>query len=580
MPVLFELVFVGTLCSLMARVEDSRARAAHARDLASHINSLLALCMRRASVTTLDSVSPGGRRSPQVKELREQTNREIEAVKKLVETEPTERAEWLVVEKSFATIYDGFAQSKHFLDRDDKIGAALAWARVRPDMERLFRYCGKLTDEQERVQGERQAQVEKYDQYVQIALGGSVLFSILIAFGLAFYFNRGTTDRFNALLRNSKLLSQGLPPMEKLTGGDELARLDGVYQQVFQDLMVLRQKERAILDNAADIICSLDEKLIIIEINSAATKNWGYSREELLNQPIVDFIAEENGEAALSKFHEAVANKSEVRFETSVLCSDGALSEASWSATWSEAERGLYCVLADITERKRLELLKQEFVSMVSHDLRTPLASVLMALDIVTTLDKGLSSESREYLARAEKNLAFTISLINQLLDLEKMQSGVVSLALNAVSTKALFTRVLDAVVDLAQAKRLTITMPETSVEVVADLERLVQVTINLVGNAIKFSPPGGKIVIEQEERSGCIRISVSDNGPGIPEHEQERIFDRFQQVDTGQPTKSLGLGLGLAICKAIVTAHNGHIGVISTAGNGSRFWFEVPMEG
>lgn len=578
-PVLFELALVGTLCSLITKVEEARERAAHARELGSHLNSLMALCMRRASSILLDSATPGSHRNPHMTEIGEQLNQEIQIIKTLVDKEPTERADWLVVEKSFNAVDTSFTKSKQFLDEDNKMAAAVSWAKARPDVERIFLYCGKLAEAQKKVQGERQAQVEKYDLYLQMALGSSVLLSVVIAFGLAFYFNRGTTNRFNALIRNSKRLSNGLPPIEKLTGGDELARLDTVYQQMFQDLTALRQKERAILDNAADIICSLDQQLMIVEINSAATKNWGYSREELLNRPIIDFIVEEEIEFAVSRFREAETNKSEIRFEAPVLCLDGSVAEASWSATWSEAERSLYCVLADITERKRLERLKQEFVSMISHDLRTPLTSVMMALDMVTTADTNLSPMSHEYLTRAGQNLDFTISLINQLLDIEKMQSGAITLALDAVSTKAILTRVLNAVADLAQAKKLTITIPEVNIELIADRERIMQVAINLLGNAIKFSPPGGKIAVETEELADCVRISVVDNGPGIPEHEQERIFERFQQIEYNQSGVPHGTGLGLAICKAIAIAHGGKVGVTSCLGKGSRFWIEIPLE-
>ena len=580
-PVLFEIVLASTLFVLMGKAEKARAQAAHARELSSHINGILALCLQRVTTTMLAKSFLTNPQPSKLSQLDQKMTSEIQSVTNMVANAPEERKAWQRINDVFLHLDDRFTEAWYLYYKGDKNTAALSWVKMNRDMERIIFYCNQLASQQTAVQVQRQKEMEQYNKHLRGVLELSIATSILVAFGLAFCFNRGTTDRLNVLMQNSKLLAMGHAPATSLTGGDELAKLDALYRQMYQDLMVLRQKERAVLDNAAEIICSIDEHLRIVDINDAVAAVWGYTREDIVGRRLLDLVAPDDREAVNKQIEQAMSgqNQLQARFEALVRRFDGTWSDVSWSITWSQRQRSFYCVLSDISERKQLERMKQEFVAMISHDLRTPLSSVLVSLDTTIKSDSSnLSQTGQESLVRAKKNLTLSLSMINQLLDLEKMEAGLANLVFDAVSTRAIYTRAAETVADLADRKQLQITIPASNVEIVADGDRLVQVMINLLGNAIKFAPAGTTILISEDVSGERIRIAVTDHGPGIPQGEQAIVFERFHQLPQADSSEASS-GLGLAICKTIVGAHQGTIGVTSKEGDGSIFWFDIPVE-
>jgi signal transduction histidine kinase len=258
---------------------------------------------------------------------------------------------------------------------------------------------------------------------------------------------------------------------------------------------------------------------------------------------------------------------------------DGTLIDTDWSAIWAEDQHALFCVIRDITERKKLEQLKQDFVAMLSHDLRTPLSSVLASIELISLPAFGLNDEAQSQLVKAERNLHAAISLINELLELEKMDSGVLSLEYEDAHSHQIMTTAANSVEGLSKTREVSIVVPNEDIQLTVDGEKITRVLVNLLGNALKFSQPGQEIVVKQEVEKQNWRVSVTDSGSGVPADKQEMIFERFRQIDQADKGERVGTGLGLAICKSIVEAHRGKIGVISQAGAGSTFWFEIPLQ-
>jgi signal transduction histidine kinase len=225
----------------------------------------------------------------------------------------------------------------------------------------------------------------------------------------------------------------------------------------------------------------------------------------------------------------------------------------------------------------KAEQTKAEFISMISHDLRSPLTSLQFTFALA---EKGafgeINEKGKERFSRAEYTVERLVKLINELLDIEKMEAGMLNMVTAPEELDPIVKRAVDSVAGLAEAKSIEVEALPSALEVNVEADRIVQVLVNLISNAIKFSPDNSKITVSATELPTGIKVTVADQGRGIPEDKVRSIFDRFSQVEHEDATTYGGTGLGLAICKAIIEGHGGIIGVDSVDGDGSRFWFIV----
>ncbi len=227
-----------------------------------------------------------------------------------------------------------------------------------------------------------------------------------------------------------------------------------------------------------------------------------------------------------------------------------------------------------------LETFKRDLVIVVSHELKTPLVSISSSLDAFSKGTLGeLSDKGYNRLKIAQEESNRLIRLINDLLDIEKMEAGRFVLEISEMDVAQLIDTAIAAISPLSEMKQLKLETTPSGAKIWADQDRLCQVLINLLSNAIKYSPEGGTIKIAIEINDGQIEISVIDQGRGIPENLRELIFDRWVQVESADASVRGGSGLGLAIAKAIVEQHDGTIGVRSDLGHGSTFWIRLPIE-
>lgn len=226
-----------------------------------------------------------------------------------------------------------------------------------------------------------------------------------------------------------------------------------------------------------------------------------------------------------------------------------------------------------------VDRIKQALAQMISHDLRTSLTAVKGTLSLINNGTWGqLSEKGVLRVMTAQDSLNHSIELINNLLDLEKMRSGKLVINLEPCALKPILVRATQLVASLAELNGMAIVLPETEVQVFADPDRLTRVLVNLLGNALKFSPEKGAITLAIESSGEWVQINVRDQGPGIPPEHAKAIFEPYKQLPQGGKPAQAGTGLGLAICKAIIEGHGGEIGVESTAGEGSTFWFRIKV--
>ena len=221
---------------------------------------------------------------------------------------------------------------------------------------------------------------------------------------------------------------------------------------------------------------------------------------------------------------------------------------------------------------------KQELLEMVSHDLRSPLTSIQLFLESMSIGVMGdLPPVARQESVKAEETVTRLIGLVNDLLDVEKMEAGKLVLDKQRVHTDKVIGDAIHSIQTIADTHGISIVGPEEDFEVMADPGRLVQVLINLLSNAVKFSPDGSVIVVAVEDQPKSVEISVADQGSGIKREFLDKIFERFQQGNDIDNPRLKGSGLGLFICKVIVESHGGEIGVKNAPESGSIFWFRLP---
>jgi signal transduction histidine kinase len=271
-----------------------------------------------------------------------------------------------------------------------------------------------------------------------------------------------------------------------------------------------------------------------------------------------------------------------VKFEIEMKRKDDSLVWVSWSGYWSAAEQEFFCVAQDIDERKKLEQMKQDFVSMISHDLRSPLTAVNAFFHMLSIGTYGeLSAKGTSMSKKVETSLTGVVRLLNDLLDVEKLESGLMQLRQEKTQVSSIIKDALDMVRPLAEQQKIGLELiAREDSTLMADASRLSQVVQNLLSNAVKFSPAGSCIqLFYGMDKNGQAEIRVTDRGPGISASDKELVFDRFRQLSNSNGIAVKGSGLGLAICKAIVEQHGGTVGVDSQLGMGSSFWVKLPAE-
>jgi PAS domain S-box-containing protein len=340
----------------------------------------------------------------------------------------------------------------------------------------------------------------------------------------------------------------------------------------------LRRSEsriRSIIDNLLGGLVTTDHAGRIESVNPAAEQMFGYSAGSLIGRN-VGMLFDDAFESE-SQRRDALGRTSEWR----ALRANGesfVCELAVFEFDAGDQARHFAASILDISEREEVERLKRDFVSTVSHELRTPLTSIHGSLGLLASGVMGeLNDEAARIVSVAERNSVRLVSLINDILEFEKLDEGKAVLELKPVPLQPILERSIETVAAFAAQEEVAINVRPCHAVVVGDEKRLAQVLVNLLSNAVKYSSRGGRVTVSVTGEGAFIEIRVRDRGVGIPVHAQKRLFQRFHQIDSGDAREKSGTGLGLAICRAIVQQHGGEIGVESAEGKGSTFWFRVP---
>jgi PAS domain S-box-containing protein len=324
----------------------------------------------------------------------------------------------------------------------------------------------------------------------------------------------------------------------------------------------------------------------IVMLNSEVERLFGYGRSELIGQSVdilvpTGFRAQHVHRRADFLLHPASRRMGSGR-DLFARRKDGTALPVEVALNPIATREGVLvlCAIADISERKRADNRKDEFVSTVSHELRTPLTSLAGSLGLLAGSAAGkLPDTAMRLLTIAHKNSQRLVRLINDILDIEKLESGEVDFAIKRVAVVPLVEQAIEASRAYGEGLGVTVRIDaaSTAAEVRADPDRLVQVVTNLLSNANKFSPSGGEVVVSFDELADRVRIAVRDHGPGIPPEFKARVYEKFAQARAPEARQKGGTGLGLSIVKGIVTRLGGSTGFDDAPGGGTIFHVELP---
>lgn len=347
------------------------------------------------------------------------------------------------------------------------------------------------------------------------------------------------------------------------------------------------QRYQTLFDSAYDATFILEGDRFI-DCNEAASRMYGYSKEQFIRQPpfYCSPATQPDGSNSIQKaqalIRETLKGTPRV-FEWQHRRQNGALfdAEVSLNTYLAGGHRYILAVARDITERKRIEHLKDEFISTVSHEIRTPLTSIRGSLSLLANGKAGgLPQKIASLIDIAYRNTERLLMLVNDLLDIQKMETGHMDFDLKPVDVTTFLEQAVTANLPYGKQYRVEFRLAPLAagLTVIADSNRLMQVMNNLLSNAAKFSPPDSIVEIRAQPHNSSLRVSVHDQGPGIPPQFQPHLFERFTMADASSTRQLGGTGLGLHIAKGIIEHHGGKLGFLNREPRGTEFYFDLPL--
>jgi PAS domain S-box-containing protein len=352
-----------------------------------------------------------------------------------------------------------------------------------------------------------------------------------------------------------------------------------------QALWESEEKYRDLYEEAPTAYFSVGADGRIEQANRSATELLGYSRDELIGRPVLELYADTpSGKAkAQGVFQRFLAGEEVHEEELEMHRADGSKVWICLSVRPIRDKEGRIVVsrsaVVDMTKHKKLDQLKDDFISLVSHELRSPMTVITGAINTLLTEAERLSpEESRQLLKDAALESELLSHLLGNLLELSRAQADRLFLHAEAIDVKRVIQDAVEGVKRQSSARQFVVSLPRKPPLVYADELRLERILYNLLENAVKYSPQGGKIRVSAKPEGEYLVIGVSDRGIGISPSEQAKLFAPFQRLEEFRPEGARGVGLGLLVCRRLVEAHGGKIWVESEPGHGSTFFFTMPL--
>ncbi len=708
---ILELSFVGTLGYLLYEAEAASRYESNAQEVISLINKFILLAVR---VNYYENRYLGTNNEIFARQYHELVPSLKDTSSKLIKHARAFPSCVKVADKIEQLFNDWFTIEERLVwlqsTRQYPAAGQLRKSKTRIGTERIPTELHQLQKDIEPARQQSMAAHLRSRNLLMEGLWTCVVLNILAAVAISLAFMRGIANRLDILVDNTRRLAEDRALNPQSTSQDEIGKLDAVFHQMSRNVREAARKERSLIDNSREVICSLNAQYKFQKVSPAAITNWEYEPASLIGHEVRELIVDSERQNFLQSLTGFQKQEPHVNLESRMFSRTGRLIDTVWSMHWSDADACFFSVVHDMSDRKRaedalrksearvrtilnsmlvglltvnedgtiesanprieqmllynaeelsgtsqsilfpnlkfadlrrvlevsrnkpssdsadsravhkadiaarrkngdlipvelwmtemesiegkrylinlvdvtarhaIEQAKEEFVAMISHDLRTPLSSVFGFLELLEDGSYGnLNTNGQNRAGMALRNVERLLRLINDLLEINKLESGQLELHCQTVSLDNLVQRAVESVHFFAAQHKVQLDYSPCETKLFVDGDRLERVLINLLSNAIKFSPEGEKVVISVDVSSDPLTIKVIDCGRGIPEAHKELIFERFRQVSTTDATQKGGTGLGLAICRAVIEQHGGTIGVDSTEGKGSAFWIQLP---
>lgn len=467
---------------------------------------------------------------------------------------------------------------------------------VRPIAQMLRDQCFHLLEVNQEVMAQTETSIKQTTENAALTIIFTSLASIALSVIASIRFTRTILQPAEKLTESVRRISQGhLNQKIDITTDDEIGELSQEFNKMTErlrdyeelnihQLIAEKKKSEAIVASMPDPVLMTDEEDRLILMNQAAEKMLGIAGNDWQGRPLQSLVKDERWLRALSPRDKAQEESSQQELLLSIQQGDAMLYFRPRQTKIVDEHgkvQGVVILLQDVTRFKNLDSMKSEFMATVSHEFRTPLTSINMAIDILSQEVLGkVNFRQRDLLVTIKDDCERLTKMVKELLDFSRLESGKYELKQEMVDIKRLVDEALKPLRIQFRDKgvELAADIPEGLPNVPGDRQQLSWVITNLVSNAVRYTSANGKVILKAQFVDGGVKISVSDTGRGIPADVQETIFDKFVQVKQSTDATPGSVGLGLAIAKEVVEAHGGKIWVESAVGEGSVFFFTIPQ--
>jgi signal transduction histidine kinase len=341
---------------------------------------------------------------------------------------------------------------------------------------------------------------------------------------------------------------------------------------------LLKQKEILTFDYCPYLLCELDESFRVKSVNFKASSLWGISQQQLSGVNIMDLLSEQSREV-LSESLQRSRRFSNADSANIISMAKGDCVDLLWRSEWSETAKSYFCLAEDISLRMENERIKAEMSTMITHDLKAPISALVFWIDNMLSGCYGDLHEDAVYsLKRTDRNLRSVLALLDNLMDVEKLESSLVPCNKQKLKLIDSFDRVSETLADWLLDAKLELECQETELEVFADQDQIDRILINYCSNAIKVSPAGASIILRAKTEGKYAVIEVIDQGPGIPANLKGSLFQRWVSPSAPNTKLSAGSGIGLYAARKFAELQGGSVGASEGVNGGTILWFSLPL--